>query len=1058
MTESPLFIVDNSDGGRSGLGYLRDWCEIASSIDIATGFFEIGALIDLDGEWQKLEKIRILMGDPSGNQSKRALLRSVSDRCSQALDRSVISEKTANPFLNGTAAIVEAMSSGKIECRIYTSDKFHAKAYITHGRLDVVGSKALVGSSNFTRPGLSHNVELNIMQESQSEVAQLQAWFDRHWDDAEEVTAEMIDVVTKHTRTFSPFEVYSRALHQLFQGRDETDLEWEQNSSRMFPLLDRYQQEAYWGLRQIAERHGGALLCDGVGLGKTYVGLMLIERLVRDGKKVVLFAPKAVNDSVWRPDLRAHLGDVAGIGNFADFSNLTVFNHTDLTRPGDFPDRFAAITEAADAVVIDEAHHFRNRGTRGLSPEEVAEGEIWVDERSRYHRMFDLINGGPKRKEVYLLTATPINNSLNDFRHLVELFTNGDDTAFARTLGVNSLTARMKSITKEVQRRQAAETGVDSSEVGADAEAVEDALVGDDIFRNLVIQRSRSYAKQSQIQEKGSAAAFPERNPPVVADYSLKRSYGRLLETVDNAFRREKPLFSLALYYPAAYYIGDDEEIFDAFEKERQKQVVGLIRTSFLKRFESSAAAFERSCDRLARKLILFVRSNAQTESEIAAVDEWIDDHSALLAEERSAALDAETDDSDPDDDVEEEEFSEVDDQLVLARDEFDVAAMIAESMSDLELLGDLLRTCRALKPEKDQKLQRLIDLLLDEENLGHKVMVFSEYADTARYLRDELRKAGVERVAQIDSGTKANRAEVLKRFAPYYNRSSSSDLEQSGLGEIQVLIATDVLSEGLNLQDATRLVNDDIHWNPVRLMQRIGRVDRRMNPEIEARILADHPELENDRGRVTYWNFLPPEELDSLLSLYKRVTHKTLLISETLGIEHGQLLSPDDNMQVLREFNEHYEGAVTPMEDLHLEYQRLLAEDPGLERRLEHLPAGIFSGKAQSEGLLRGVFFCYRLPGLDLALNEFTLEAGETRWYLCPVGDAEVVEDPAAIAQHVRSATDTARRCIWSEQYLLDARTRVSRFIKDGYMRQLGVPMTAPDPLLVGWMELNGD
>ncbi len=1057
MSDEPLFIVDNSERGRSGLDYLREWCQIASSIDIATGFFEIGSLIALDGEWQQLDKIRILMGDASGNRTKKALLQAVKDRAEKTLNESMLSEKAPNPFLKGTGAIVEAMRSGKIECRIYNKDKFHAKAYITHGRLEVVGSRALVGSSNFTRPGLSDNIELNIMQESSSEVAQLQRWFDRHWDDSVDITDDLIEVVTEHTRAFSPFEVYARSLHELFEGRDETDLEWERNSSKMFPILDRYQQEGYWGLRQIAERHGGALLCDGVGLGKTFVGLMLIERLVRDGKKVVLFAPKAVNDSVWLSDLKTYLGDVAGIGNIADFSNLSVFNHTDLTRPGQFPARFAAITQSADAVVIDEAHHFRNRGSRGPAPEQVDDSEEWSDDRSRYFRLFDLINGGPKRKEVYLLTATPINNSLNDFRHLVEVFTNGNDAAFAKTLGINSLTARMKAITKQVQRRQAEAAGIDVSDVQVDAESVEDELLGDDIFRNLVIQRSRSYARQSQIQQTGNAAAFPERNPPVVADYSLKKSYGKLLDTVDVAFQRDKPLFSLALYYPAAFYIGDDEDAFDAFETERQKQLVGLIRTSFLKRFESSAASFERSCDRLARKLILFVQSNAQTRAEQSAIGRWIDRHSDLLAQERSAALDGEADDSDADEDIEESEFNEVDERLTLDRDEFDVAAMLTESMSDLEVLADILQECRALKPAKDEKLQTLIRLLKDEEHAGHKVMVFTEYADTARYLRDELRKAGIDSVAQIDSGTKVNRAEVLRRFAPYYNKSSSAELERAGLEEIQVLIATDVLSEGLNLQDATRLVNYDIHWNPVRLMQRIGRVDRRMNPDVEASIIADHPELESDRGTVTYWNFLPPAELDSLLRLYERVTHKALLISKTLGIEHGQLLDPDHEMDVLKEFNEHYEGEVTPMEELHLEYQRLLAADPELESRLERLPAGIFSGKAQDDDLIHGYFFCYRLPGRDLTAEEFTLEAGETRWYLCPSGGDQVIEEPAVIAAHVRAAPDTPRLCERPESDLLAARDRVVDHVKNGYMKRLGVPMSAPDPVLVGWMELNG-
>ncbi|MCZ7628537.1 MAG: SWF/SNF helicase family protein [Microthrixaceae bacterium] len=130
------------------------------------------------------------------------------------------------------------------------------------------------------------------------------------------------------------------------------------------------------------------------------------------------------------------------------------------------------------------------------------------------------------------------------------------------------------------------------------------------------------------------------------------------------------------------------------------------------------------------------------------------------------------------------------------------------------------------------------------------KVLIFTEFADTARYLRRELEKEGIEGVAELDSGSKVNRADAIRRFSPYYNGITSADLEEDGQEETRVLIATDVLSEGLNLQDATRLINYDIHWNPVRLMQRIGRVDRRLNPDIEAKLVADHPETAKHRER----------------------------------------------------------------------------------------------------------------------------------------------------------------------------------------------------------------
>ena len=299
-----LFIVNNSVSGWTGLRYLEEWTSIARAFDIATGFFEIGALLALDGKWQGLENIRILMGADTTARTKKALLESVRARATERLDDSMEADKDANPFLLGVPAVLDALKSGQIECRAYDHDKFHAKAYITHAKLEVVGSQALVGSSNFTKPGLTKNIELNVQIQSAREVAQLQEWFEAHWLEASDITEDIVETVARHTRQFLPFDVYAKALQEFFRGHELTATEWDETRSRMFPRLDRYQQEAYWALMKIARQHGGAFLCDGVGLGKTFVGMMLIERLIlHEGKRVVLFAPKAAKEGVWEPHL-----------------------------------------------------------------------------------------------------------------------------------------------------------------------------------------------------------------------------------------------------------------------------------------------------------------------------------------------------------------------------------------------------------------------------------------------------------------------------------------------------------------------------------------------------------------------------------------------------------------------------------------------------------------------------------------------------------------------------------------------------------------------------------
>ena len=283
-----------------------------------------------------------------------------------------------------------------------------------------------------------------------------------------------------------------------------------------------------------------------------------------------------------------------------------------------------------------------------------------------------------------------------------------------------------------------------------------------------------------------------------------------------------------------------------------------------------------------------------------------------------------------------------------LDADKFDVSGLLADTLNDLETIGDFLKELAQFQPKQDKKLTALKNLLKNDTVLSkHKCLIFTEFKDTARYLAGQLVEAGVDGIMEIDSATTSDgRLGIIRRFAPYYNDSSSAKLEAAGLPEIRILISTDVLSEGLNLQDATRLINYDLHWNPVRLMQRIGRIDRRMDPEVEDCILADHPDQKKLRGTIQYCNFLPPDELNVLLSLYKTVTHKTLRISKTFGIENGKLLRPDDDYDVLRDFVSQCEGTESQGETMSLELQRLLKENPSLEESLNSFPNRIFSGK----------------------------------------------------------------------------------------------------------------
>ncbi|MGD0096939.1 MAG: helicase-related protein [Terracidiphilus sp.] len=1037
-----LFIVDNSISGWTGLRYLEEWSGIAKAFDIATGYFELGALLALDGKWQELDKIRILMGDEYTHRTRKAILDAVTAQALGRLDTSIEDEKEPNPFLQGVPGIVAAMSSRQIECRVYDKDKFHAKAYITHAKLEVVGAQALVGSSNFTRPGLTRNIELNVQIQSAREVAQLQEWFEAHWNEAKEVTDAVIQTIARHTQLYTPFDVYAKALQEFFRGHELTATEWDETRSRMFPRLDRYQKEAYWALMKIARQHGGAFLCDGVGLGKTFVGLMLIERLIlHEGKRVVLFAPKAAREGVWDPHLHQLLPHIGGVGGGADFSNLAVFNHTDLGRKGSFPERFQRIAELADVVIIDEAHHFRNPGTHGSE-----DGK----EPSRYYRLFDLLDNAERPKSLFMLTATPINNRLSDLRHMIELFTRRQEAYFARTLGVNNLTAHFNRMENALRKK----IGQDVPDVTEHIGEAQEILYSDEIFRQLVVQRSRAYARESQMREYGKATTFPVRNDPQVADYSIRKTYGRLLDIFEKAFERKNPLFTLPMYYPLFWYKGPDTSI-NSLDEGRQEQVVALIRTQFLKRFESSVNAFELSCDRLLQKMLAFLEVHSETDAEKKLLNRWKAQNAEAIGYAVQLQLEfwgSEREDTGDEDIVPQEMLDSVEH---LDRAEYNVKEMMQETYLDLDEIVRFIDEARKFEAKHDDKLQKLIRLLKSKDLAGKKVLIFTEFADTARYLKRRLDEAGIEGVEEVDSAIKKNRADVIQRFSPYYNGLSAPQLEKEGRREIRVLISTDVLSEGLNLQDASRMINYDIHWNPVRLMQRIGRVDRRMNPEIEVRLVADHPEVKQDRGKVWFWNFLPPEELNKLLSLYHNVTQKTLLISKTLGIEGRKLLTPQDDYDALKEFNQSYEGTRTAVEEMHLEYQALLLTDQELEARLTRFPGALFSGRKRPAKGVRGVFLCYALPALDKEKNEFTDEAGTTRWYLYDLDKAAILEEPGEIVASIRSTPDTPRTCTTEQKTLVEIRANVEKHIKNTYLKRVDAPLGVK-PKLRCWMELN--
>lgn len=1028
-------FVDNREGNQM-LDAVRLLLSDTKALDIATGYFEIGSFLDLDGHWQGVSQIRLLMGDEMTRRTKSELVESLQSKDQNGIER----VKSADDWsaLKGMLALRTALSTGRIHAKVYTRAKFHAKAL--HFKTNGFVNHGLIGSSNFTHPGLTQNIELNLLTHDDSQLGKLQEWYDQVWDEAEDISEDLLKILEPHVRSYSPFEVYLKGLHDYFAGREKSQDAWESSESIIYSRLSQYQRDGYHRALKIAEESGGALVCDGVGLGKTFIGLMLLERALKENKRILLIVPKSAEKSVWQKNIDEYLKP-----KYPRLLRelLDIRRHTDFGRDGTISqDDKEYFRDYKDVILIDEAHHFRNpKSNRGKLLKELS-----------------------LNKQFYFLTATPINNSLDDLYHLINYFAQDRRDHFAR-IGIQDLRRYFLDAEKRI------ESDLLQAQLGGLFEETDfdDFLRTDNLLRNVLIQRSRKYVKESEAITE-NAPVFPVRQLPRVVNYSLRSVYESLYTELKDAFDKNNPFLTLAVYNTSAYDLTPDNR-----QVQQQNQVIGLIRTMLLKRLESSFKAFEASVEDLLFKMVLFVK---KWDSE--RYDAWDTSNRRWWSivqqhiEERLEKDGAEEDNDLPDLDM-----------YHLDPSDHDMPRLLQDVEEDMRLLTDFLskiyrrfyiqgKEGEVEDPTKDDKLQQLLKTLHDEPLLaGRKVLIFTEFRDTARYLYRQLKDAGLKNLEQIDSGRNVNnREEIITRFAPHYNcrfdkdNLFDSEFERAKKNPIDILISTDVLSEGLNLQDASLMMNYDLHWNPVRLMQRIGRVDRRLNKDIE-QILNRPPDLS---GKVYFWNFLPPAELEDLLRLKKRVSGKIVRINKTLGIE-GALLTPDDPDMSLKEFNEKYEGQDSVEELMHLELQRLAISHPELYESIQSAPERLFSGKKAGDGftdmldkdgkvkenlkphLASGIFFAYRMPSIQEGVQ------GAVKWYFVDKDNGKIHEGETDSGLQyawaaIRCVSGTERCNQVAPDNLTEIRRKVESHIKNTYLKAVQAPIGAK-PTLLEWMEI---
>ncbi|MEP0765834.1 MAG: DEAD/DEAH box helicase family protein [Fimbriimonadia bacterium] len=979
------------------LDAVRRLMATAKRVDIATGFFEIGALLDLDGAWQPLEGLRLLAGGDISRQTRAEMARALRDRRLNGIEaRQEMDDWKA---LDGLAAIRAALASGHIRARIYTRAKFHAKAYrfVTGGVVD----HGLIGSSNLTRPGLTQNLELNLFTSDTAQLRELGEWYQQAWNEAEDITEEMLAAIEPHVREYLPFELYVQSMREYFLAHETDQSGWEVNESKLYTtVLAKYQRDAYHDLMHMAAAHGGGLLCDGVGLGKTFVALMLIERARMEKHKVLIVAPKAAIPSVWARWLDKYFPD--DFGKFTD--DIRVIAHTDLGRPGGVTDAdVEKLRQRYDTVIVDEAHHFR------------------TPYRNRSLKLKRLVKG----KRLFLLTATPINNSVMDLYQMLNYYAQ-DNQRYFQSYGVPHLRNRFKDVE---ERLADDEFPFDLVERGE----------GLEFLKHVLVQRSRKYVKSLETQEDASVK-FPQREKPEVIEYSLSKVYGKLLPEIDNAFDRDHGTLKLVIYETERFKEQDQ----DPSLLQDQSNVTGLIRTMLLKRLESSQKAFEASVEDLLLKHVVVLK-----ELLPDAYQEWRERHMQIaqtLERHRAERMDIRTEDDEEEDDLPLTSYEEKKLQGLLKDvQEFGAneARWYEQLISDAEVLTDILGGLYAtVRVENDDKLAALVKKIRATPRLHKdKVVIFTEFKDTARYLETHLRNAFPnDSIVEVDSGRNvANREGIIARFAPYYNCDNEKDLEAALADPIRVLISTDVLSEGLNLQDCNIIVNYDLHWNPVRLMQRIGRVDRRMDPSKPV-----------DYDKVYVYNFLPPDELRRLLHLYERVTGKLIAINRTLGIE-APVLTAEDDFKAMDFYQNLGDFTMSKEEQLRLVAHQLEQKYPEVWNQSVSYPNRIYSGKPRGGSKL---FLAYRIPTGTEPGPDGESPVFDVRWFLVDRETGQVEEDIEAIHQAIACAQGTPR-----EVKMPGAeRDRLRKLVESEVLARLRFEAQTPQTLkdeLICWMEV---
>lgn len=850
-------IIDNWN--RNLGDFLRQKLDSTTRLSIVSAYFTIYAYQDLREELDSIKDLRFLYGeplglkviDPSKDEEKTFLLTS---------DGGIELKQTLSQ--KPLARACELWIRNKVEIRTIKKSNFlHGKLY--HLERDVKSNEVVLGSSNFTRRGLgfgaSPNIELNLEVCRESDRKPLLEWFNRLWSSNEltkDAKREVLDILNKLGRNYAPEFVYYKTLFHVLKEKLEDYQKHETIVNRghlydteIWKRLYSFQKDGAVSAINRLLRHNGCIIADSVGLGKTWTALAVIKYFEILNEKVLVLCPKKLEQNWLR-----YVSWAGQINNplAADRLNYTILAHTDLSRSKGKSGNINLSNfnwSAFDLIVIDESHNFRNEGRD--KKDEVGE----LVSRSRYNRLLeDVLKQGSKTK-VLMLSATPVNTSLRDLRNQVYLLTEKREDAFYDSLGVANIQGVFRLAQKEFQKwaNEAPEHRNKNKlveQLGTEFLAILDAVS---------IARSRRHIRKAYPEVEEEIGGFPERddntNKYPHTDTEKQLLYDDLHERISK--------FRLAIYNPSRYVkntseLDNEKRRLNFNQLDREFWLMGMMRVNLLKRLESSVHSFTLTIQRILGKM----------EELDSRIERWL----ARPTEAEFAPT--------VDFDLEDDEFTAGKGKTYHFNN-LNLEDWRADIRKDRETFRQVYHESNSIGVERDAKLAELRSVLENKVNeaspnkndvLNRKVLVFTTFADTAHYLYENLYEwthsvlhTHIAVVTGSQNGNKSSLGsreftEILSRFAPIA-QEADPNIEQ-----IDILIATDCLSEGQNLQDCDLVINYDIHWNPVRLMQRFGRIDR-----IGSR--------NTSVGMVNFW---PTKDLDRYLNLEDRVYARMALVDAT--------------------------------------------------------------------------------------------------------------------------------------------------------------------------------